>query len=348
MNGNMLKIRQILDFYTLLTPLNREGEKKDFFCSSKKNPIFKYPSAGKNIGRAREILLKSKIDFNSPAAGFYKELKEEVMLKALMVEKLKDPEKFTRLSKKIFGFHSKSDKNFALDIISGPGEDFAEPLTAKEIKREIKKEIEKNNIKGWKVELKSNMASKMSVKPDKRRVYINCRASFFREEAARLKVHEINVHLFRALNGARQNWEIFSTGTARYGETEEGLAVYFENFHNSSPPEQMRIYAGRLMAVELALEKSFRETFTALLGWFPAKMAYRFTERAKRGLIDTSLPGAFTRDIHYITGYRKIKKIAAEKDFPRLLFAGKVALREREKIREMMQKNLLTSPLYLP
>ena len=54
--------------------------------------------------------------------------------------------------------------------------------------------------------------------------------SFFREYKLISKlVHEIDVHIMRYLNGQKTGWNILSTWTANYLETEEGLSVFLAN-----------------------------------------------------------------------------------------------------------------------
>ncbi len=345
--SQFLKIQESLDFYRRLLPLNREEERKKFLGSSVYNPVFRYSYDGADIMEVYRMAKNLKSEGPSPVSEFYRRLRKETLHKCSLLAARPDPGRFTDISGKIFGLPSEEDVSFADGVLSGSGSDFSEPVTAREIKKAIKEELLKRSIKGWRIEMKKDMASKMNIKPAENTICINSSSKFLHGEDKRLAVHEIEVHIFRALNGARQKWPIFKTGTAGYNEAEEGLAVYFETSGGQSPPEQMKVYAGRLMAVRSGIEKSFREVFNLLLQWFPPDLAYRLTERAKRGLEDTSCPGALTKDIHYITGYRKIEEIKKEKDFPRILFAGKIAFGDRGRVRDMMKEGLVLPPAYM-
>ncbi len=328
-------------------PLNRDDEKRKFMKSSVYNPVFRYKDTCTDIMDIYDRAGALKTQDALPVSEFYRRLKEEILLKCSLLANRDDSQKLTEFSGKIFGFPSNEDLRYATGILSGGDDDFSEPVAAGEIKIAIEKELIKRSVKGWTIKMKKNMASKMSIKPSENAIYINSTSGFFRGEDKRLAIHEIEVHLFRALNGERQKWPIFKTGTAGYSEAEEGLAVYFETANGNCPPEQMKVYAGRLMAVHLSFEKSFREVFNSLRRWFPAELSYRLSERAKRGVEDTSCPGALTKDIHYITGYRKTQTIKKEKDFPETLFTGKIAFDDRKRVRDMIQDGIIIPPVYM-
>ncbi|MBN2406091.1 MAG: DUF1704 domain-containing protein [Elusimicrobia bacterium] len=335
-------------FYKWLIPVNMDDEYRKFLSDKTYNPQYKYPADKEKLDEVKKNLGRLEIP-DDPYAVFYRKLKTEHLDKIGMIEALDDPAKFTALSKKVYGDYTEEDTSIAKEVLETyPDEKYVETVSPEEIKKELEAETVNSGITGWNFVLKKDIAAKVTVSPQEDTVYIKSDLKFFPDEAKRLRVHEIRVHLFRSANGARQPLGIFRNGLAGYLEAEEGLAVYFENQAGVCPPQEMKIYAGRLKAVEFASSMSFRDTYIRLLEWFPPAMAYRLAWRAKRGLTDTSLPGGITKDIHYITGYRKVKNIIQTEAAYTQLFVGKVALDDISVIGELLSSGRLINPAYLP
>ena len=115
-----------------------------------------------------------------------------------------------------------------------------------------------------------------------------------------------------------------------------------EEKHKVINPQTLKNYAGRVLAIHLALENSFRDTFNYLKKYFSEETAYHLTLRAKRGLSDTSKPGAFTKDLIYLKGYEKIKThLNNNPEDLNKLFIGKIAIEDLNYI-----NSLKSGPLY--
>ena len=336
-------------FYNWLIPVNLNTELKRF----KRNPLsynpdFIYKYTNRGLDEAEKIL--SNID---PAPGAAKDLyialKEEYYNKIELIRRIGKPLAFTEMSLSIFGWMDEADKQFSEDVLDTYSDDnYLENIPAEDIKNGLETMVAEKGIVGWQVILDDRIASKVTVKPTERTIYVRSDVDFFPSELERLKVHEVAVHLFRAANGEKQPYAIFKNGLAGYLEAEEGLAVYYENKMKVCNQQQMKIYAGRYKAVEQALYKSFAEVFRELKNWFPDEMALRLTFRAKRGMTDTSQPGALTKDIHYISGYKKVKKLMIDRTMANVFFCGKTGLNHIEKISRMLSDKLLREPKYKP
>ncbi len=343
-----LDIDNNFPFYTWLIPLNGNEEKFKFFKNPLYNPQFKYFIDPKILKQLENKLEKISIP-ETTTGNFYLKLKQEYLKKIKLIKNIGEPDKFTLYSKDIYGNFTLKDIEFANKILNTFSDNsFIETVDAVKIKKELEKEIKDNNIKNWNVVMHENIASKVTIKPMENTVYVKSDYKFFPAEVDRLKVHEISVHLFRAANGEFQEYEIFKRGFAGYLEAEEGLAVYFENMKGLCDSQQMKIYAGRLKAVELALNNSFSSTYETLRKWFPEEIAYRLSARAKRGIADTSIAGALTKDIHYITGYRKVKKLLDSKNVIRELFTGKIGLDDIADINKLLNEGKIKEPLHVP
>ena len=132
-------------------------------------------------------------------------------------------------------------------------------------------------------------------------------------------------------------------GTARYREAEEGLAVYFERQSGNLYPFQEKIYAGRCLAVYLALSAGFTEVFEELLPYFDEQTAYLIVERIKRGLTDTSRPGALTKEFHYFTGPQRVQSYLQNRGNLQMLMGGKIAFEYAQAIAKLVQDGFVNT-----
>jgi hypothetical protein len=171
--------------------------------------------------------------------------------------------------------------------------------------------------------------------------------AFFSEtDVRRLALHEIRTHIFRHLNGRLQPVRLFIEGPGiGWLKTEEGLAVVNESIFGLLHAEQMKNYAGRVLAVDFAMKNSFLETFRFLCDFFPQEQAYRLAQRAKRGMNDTALPGAFTKDYFYFEGALEVMDFLRKGGDLEKLYYGKISL---EDVAELEGIPMLSKPKFLP
>jgi len=144
-----------------------------------------------------------------------------------------------------------------------------------------------------------------------------------------------------------QPWEVFRHGLGGYEETEEGLAVYAEDITGMLKlnPFQLKIYAGRALAVDLALKNSFYETFCKLKKYFSPVIAYRLSERVKRGINKAIKKGALTKDFYYLSGWDKVKRyVEKDRGDLEILYTGKIGLEDTKIIRDLIQKGVIIKP----
>lgn len=308
-----------------MNPLNELSQKKKFLKSKSYNPVFRYKKTDsfENLfKRINEIKLK------------------ENMINELLIHKLNNfrnaarmienvgKEEFTGYAVERFGKPLKVLVNRSYNILTKDAETAEEnPVSTKQAYDFTKKILEEFGIKGWRVSTKV-MAANASVLAAKRRMYLKRNSYFPKNFLKRILVHEIGAHVFRSANGENQPHPIFRTGLPNYLMTEEGLAVNAEKMNGCLSINTLRNYAGRVIAVNLSLEQSFRDVFNELKKYFDKNKAWKMTLRAKRGLINTSQPGSYTKDHLYLKGYYEVKKFLDEngdKGF-RTLYYGKIGL----------------------
>jgi len=149
-----------------------------------------------------------------------------------------------------------------------------------------------------------------------------------------------------AENGKNQPYEIFNRGMANYLETQEGLAVYnmSKRLHYSDK-QNYRIFA-LVVAIENAFTMSFSKVFESLLQYnLPLERAFRSTVKVKRGLIDTSKRGCFTKDLKYFTGFLQIEEFIKNGGEIRDLYTGKFNLKDLSVIKKIQG---IKPPKHLP
>jgi len=313
------------DIYKLkyINPINQDSEKKKFFSSNNYNPKFKYLERNLKLGKSKKLLEKS---YSQVEGSLFKKKIKKLIIWIDLLDSV-GFQGFTQNSIKYYGVPSTRLVKEAKKLLRLKNEKEDNDLTSEEVAVILDKEIKK--FPGWSSAVKENLGSRVDDVTMEKKLYVKAGEKFSKEDVKRLIVHEIGVHTTRSSNGEKQRCNIFQYGTANYEETEEGLAVYMEEKNNLLKNKTLRNYAGRVLAIHLALKNSFRETFNFLHGYFSEGDAYHLTLRAKRGLKDTSKQGAFTKDLIYLKSYLELKKHLEKKPGDlEILFRGRIGLKD--------------------
>jgi hypothetical protein len=158
--------------------------------------------------------------------------------------------------------------------------------------------------------------------------------------------HEIQTHLLRSINQARQGWLINKEQEMELRRTEEGLAV----LHAQLPKRNVFIRKPLLnyFAIDLAQRHSFAECFDILVreGLSESK-AWDLVLRVKRGLTNTSLPGGMTKDVIYLEGFVYITPWMLNRtNNPKDLYLGKIGLSEVEEKKKLATASDIIYPTF--
>lgn len=140
--------------------------------------------------------------------------------------------------------------------------------------------------------------------------------------------HELETHALRFRNHQIQPWKEYVSPAPGFRRTEEGLAtlhtVLFRQ--NQSMRKSFLSYA----AATIAETSSFREVYDYLRSvGCPKNTSWKVTVRVKRGYSDTSLPGAFTRELCYLEGTLQVwqaltsKRVSVED-----LYLGRISIED--------------------
>lgn len=310
-------------------PINFENEKERVFRDKAYNPQFKYDGFRTDLITAETILKKLKAD--KSVFGILLNQKINEFTNQINLIKNYGKEDFTKYSIKLYGKPSEELIKRAKAILRLESEDeFAYLNTMSAIKKfvDVMKEY---NLKYTVIEKDMIVAANFDIAH--KMMYINKNRRYSENEIRRLIVHEIKTHIIRSENGKKQRYKLFVIGFPNYLSTEEGLAVYNEERFGFLNNGLLKRYAGRVVAVNMALKNSFSFIYNYLLDYFGKEQAFTLATRAKRGLSDTSKPGAYTKDYLYLEGYYKIKDFVNKGNDINKLYIGKIGLEHVDLIR---------------
>ena len=342
-NEKLIEFSKQINIITLATPINDSAEKRKFLSAYRKgevyNPQYKY----------NEI----KVDLSK----LYKKVKELKTDDVILLKAQKNLLKKIKFAKKI-GTENFSDTSLyrkpkksmvrkAKKLISKEKSKKQErPFSAKATKEELTACFKKYEINDWGIRISNNSVARASTDENNSTLIIKRRKYSF-DEIKRLEVHEIETHVLRAINGCKQKYSLLGLiGVPNYLKTEEGLATIMEEDNNVLSEQTLRFYCARIIAVDMALKKSFYDIFKVLYERYNLSRnnAYIITKRAKRGLTDTSLPGGLIRDHIYFEGREELKKFIKKGGNIRLLFAGKIGIKDLS----LVEEGIIKKPEILP
>jgi len=328
--------------FNAINPINNNKEKERFFKDQDHNPQFKYTKYREDLDELRKRVLAVKTD-NSVPGRILKQIKTVYLGDIEMLRSRGDAKGFTRESQKLYGRPDNGLIKQAKNLLKLETKKEKKIYTSKQVINKFRLAFLKYGFP-WTVEEK-DMIANAAAKPSQRKLLIKKDTRFSKNFVKRLIVHEIGTHAMRAENGAMQPYTFFMRGFPGYLMTEEGLAVVNEEINNCLNNQILKVYAGRVIAIDSALKSSFADTYALLRKDFSKAVAWRLTIRAKRGLGDTTLPGACTKDINYLKGYIEIKKYLKAGGNLNKLYYGKIGLQHVELLDKM---HGLINPMFLP
>jgi len=331
-----------------LKPTNLKEERARLLADDRYNPVFLYPPLP-DMQEATEKL-RVPIEDSSPLGLLLEKKRQELLLRAELLQARGDAARFTRASAALFGKPTSSLVRAAEAMLHnrtacelpGRAEDV---LTAEQAKELFESALFRYGLHDWEVSVRSHLVSDCTV--GGKHVYIRSGAQFSPVHVQALIKHEVETHILTAENGAHQPYALLRRGCAGYLDTQEGLAIYNQNRVYGEGSEKRYNPPRNLLGVAEALEHGFADVRAYLqhsLGYDPAK-ALSQTIAMKRGLGDTAEPGAFTKSVVYFRGLRAVEKFVRDGGDLRRLYIGKVALEDLDLVERVPD---LQPPLLLP
>ena len=324
-----------------VNPVNIEDEKAKVLEDPDYNPYFVYPEVEFDFDSIQYML--HSIDEHDSLFGEILNQKRNIFIDKCEMLRCRGTSKFTVFARKVYGLPSRDVLSKAVSFFSLESEKEPKTITSSQAAGMLQAEI---NHYGFDYKVREKvMSSSAMVLVSKRKVFVRKGFAFSRNFVRRLITHEIGTHVLRAENGREQPFMIFFHGFPDYLKTEEGLAVVNEERFGLLNNSEIKNYAARVIAVKMAMTKSFSHIYNYLLGFFSPKTAFRLALRAKRGIADTSKPGGCPKDYVYIDGYLKVKEYINKGGSIDDLYVGKIGIEHLHMLKEIPGIN---RPRHLP
>lgn len=333
----------------LLQPRNLSEERRRCSRDPSWNPILSYPPLPDDIDAWEQRLEGIACD-DSPLGKLLQKKQEELRARIALLRARGSVHAFTRASVRLFGQGTSALPCAARAFLAQRSAcDLPPPphlqIDAEAAERCLQEALSSYGLHAWSVRRRRQMIADCAI--GGKTIYVRHDACFAPDHIATLIAHEIETHALTTENGEHQPFRIFRCGFANSIDTQEGLAIFHQN-RILSPHHDKRFSAARtVLAVAYALEHSFAETrkfLTEELGYVPEKALTKALQ-LKRGLGDTSTPGAFTKGLVYFRGLQAIEAFVAHSGDLRMLYYGKVSI---EDLPLILQIPGITEPVLLP
>lgn len=324
-----------------LRPVNLEEEKSKVFRDKSYDPQFVYPKMIFDPYELKRRLSKLLLD-DSPLGIMFARKREEITSKIDLIEAI-DGDQFVTRSIELFGKPSSGTVREARAVLAGAIGDFIgdKPEVPTEEMMKVFEEVLRKYGLPWKVKIKEGMIANCT--SGKNNVlFLRKGACVSKKRLRSLIVHEIETHILTAENGKLQPYRIFNRGLANYLKTQEGLAVYNQEYISG----EKSLVALSVAAIDIGLENSFSDVFNWLISQgIAGDRAFKIVSKIKRGLSDTSKAGAFTKDLVYFEGAKAISEFVENGGDLKRLYIGKIALEDLDIVEKIPG---IVEPKYLP
>lgn len=339
--------RQIKLLYHL-KPINLNEEREKFFKNPEQNPEFIYPELQFDALHLKEDLDKAKsVLKDDPIDKLFLGKITEIESKIILLESI-GTESFADASVRLYGKPDSYELDSARHRLSKKPKTFdgsIETATYEEAIRFLEEVLESYDLKDWKLRVKDSMVADC-LAGKQNALFIRKGATFTKDRLRMLAAHEIETHILTAENGKHQTFGLFNRGWANYLKTQEGLAIWNQEHVLPYDVEKNYRSATLVFVVDFALKHNFAETYDYCLKLGMKKeKAFRTTVKVKRGLEQTDMIGAFTKDCVYYSGYLQIKRFIVNNGNLKDLYFGKYNLDDLPIIKQLPS---LESPKVIP
>lgn len=342
-DNRLAELDKKLGLVSLIRPLNLKEEEQQFFASESYEPQFQYKAVPSDLISVKAELQTLRFDLNHPVERLFDEKRRELLLKADFIAVIGDDDHFPKHSEHFFGLPPDEIVASAQAAMKKlrKRKTPTRPLTAEKAAEQMQRFLKERGILNWQVKLKEGIVSRCVIGKNNR-LLVKAGEMFSRWDIDKLIAHEIETHVYCTENGKLQPYQILRRGTAHYLRTQEGLAVY----NQSQVVEHgIRDALVGFHAVMLAIKGGFREVFEQLKHYVDEDVAWKTTVKVKRGMTDTSQPGAFVKNALYWWGYQQVEDHLRHGGSFEDLFLGKFELGQLDLVKKIEG---LVAPKYLP
>jgi len=324
------KIRTQLLTHYYLAPTNFPEEKIKFFKDHRHNPQFLYPyvplSKFSKFEEEIENLTYPKVD--NIESRIYKRIIEETKLKLRLLLAIGTPS-LLEISRRLYQLEFKREtlESAKCDAAIKDNVKPNKKITRYEIRTAIKNYFMKYGIKNWKIILTDRHDFSFQILPKSKLIKIGFNLNSDLNNLEYALAHEIDGHVMRALNAAKQKSKMHKMLFPFYIKTEEGLASFIGDYFSSGGEVRKKLHAISYLAAHFAMSHSFSETYKFLTDYgLTLDTAFQKTFRLKRGIKDSESHGVFAREAIYYEGMLEVKNYLEDGGDIRKLYAGKVSL----------------------
>lgn len=361
----MRKLRKIsLPISFLLTPINYYEERDKFFHSNEYNPIFKYrnrdfSSVRKTIIELSEVKIIEGI--NPEISNLLKKIIKSKLQTAELITSIGKKD-FNEKSIKKFPLPTEKYVNKSLKILRGLNRrfntvelenrdtaikyeysqiveiiyDFLDVLGVpySRTKPEIVEKDEDYSIDDsqknipWRIVLTNSNSTTIKIGLKFKVIFVSRKVKFSIYRIKKILIHELASHVLRAVNGYNTGYEFLGKATvSSYLYTEEGLSSYNEMVYGLLTEKLLNVKALLTYNIYLSYKEgySFRDLYNVNICFVPPREAFSLCSKVKRGLIDTGLPGGYTKDVVYLKGLVLTRKrVLKNPKLYNMLYAGTI------------------------
>lgn len=333
----LANIEKQVNIIYFLRPLNLEEERKRFF-RTQTNPQFYYRQPLNRFHDPLKKLQRLSIPQDTVIGYLLRKKQRELIQKILLIHSI-GKDTFTQQSIDLFGTPDSEFLQIAQnELQQKPHHNSSElpssVITSSEVKKVLRETLQLHGIHDNIIRIIPGTVSTFGF-ITKNLMYVRDGLRLPRSQIQKSIIHEIT-HLLRLKNGEHQPYHIFQHGFAGYIKTEEGLASYNEKRHTLIKNEASFLPALYAAGCFFAQHNSFVDTFRRLRAYgFSEETSWTTTVKIKRGLIDTSRHGGFTKDHLYLKGRLEIEAYLSNQGVLNDLYLGKVALEDMRLLQEI-------------
>jgi hypothetical protein len=254
----------------------------------------------------------------------------------------RDPGRLSAWARTHTGLPTPATLARATAMLAGPvtADENAPTATTHDLVQALQSALDAYELDSWAVEVEPDMGARAAIAGTRRLVRVRSGLALTTGQVRRLVVHEVGGHVLRWENAWRQPEPLLAVPLGDATSTEEGLAVLLEEECGVIDDQQLRLYAARVMAVQLAQEHGIVDVGRGLAEYVDVGAAAEIALRVKRGLPDPNVPGGPTKDHGYLTGYLAARQL--EPESVRLLRGAKWPLALMPELRRLADLGTMT------